>query len=232
MPSRVGGSRGRSRLPLSLNAICDYNMSHMEKIISLAQVRERAQAYRGLEIPGSESYARAAVAIIFRENREDQMPELLMIRRAEHPRDPWSGHIGFPGGRVDSQDESTLQAAVRETREELGIELAECAERVGRLSRVQARSLHKLLPLVITPHVFHLTGSCEFRFNKEVAEAFWIPLTFFLSPQNREEFETQEEEPRLLPCYHFAGRRVWGLSLMMLDELLFQVLGDQGDTRT
>ena len=43
--------------------------------------------------------ARAAVALVFREGRDGL--ELLFIKRAEHERDPWSGHIGFPGGRSE-----------------------------------------------------------------------------------------------------------------------------------
>jgi 8-oxo-dGTP pyrophosphatase MutT (NUDIX family) len=40
--------------------------------------------------------------------------ELLLIRRAEHPSDPWSGHMALPGGRNDPQDTSLYETVVRE----------------------------------------------------------------------------------------------------------------------
>jgi 8-oxo-dGTP pyrophosphatase MutT (NUDIX family) len=51
--------------------------------------------------------------------------ELLLIQRALRPLDPWSGHIGFPGGRREEADDGDLGAALRETREELGIDLCD-----------------------------------------------------------------------------------------------------------
>ena len=62
--------------------------------------------------------ARASVAAILREGPE-RRAELLLIRRAEHPRDPWSGHMAFPGGRRDEGDRDLLHTAVREGREEV-----------------------------------------------------------------------------------------------------------------
>ena len=48
--------------------------------------------------------SRAAVAAIVRVH--DQQPEILFIHRAEHPLDPWSGHMAFPGGRMQTGDAS------------------------------------------------------------------------------------------------------------------------------
>src|SRR5690606_30206562 len=73
----------------------------------------------------------AAVSAIFTADLE-----LLLLRRAEHPRDPWSGHLGFPGGRVEP-GEGPLEAAVRETFEEVGVELA-AEHLLGRLDDLAA----------------------------------------------------------------------------------------------
>ena len=64
---------------------------------------------------------RASVALILRENSIRE-PEILFIERSEREDDPWSGQIAFPGGRVDL-NETNLQAAIRETFEEVGISL-------------------------------------------------------------------------------------------------------------
>ena len=60
----------------------------------------------------------AAVSIITIENKE-----VLILKRAINELDPWSGHLSLPGGRIEPEDQSPLDAAVRETMEECGIGL-------------------------------------------------------------------------------------------------------------
>jgi hypothetical protein len=57
--------------------------------------------------------------------------------------------------------------------------------------------------------------------NHEVAEVVWVPLEFLLERSNRKQMEWRIKGMNIpLPCYLFEGRRIWGLSLNMLDELL------------
>jgi 8-oxo-dGTP pyrophosphatase MutT (NUDIX family) len=51
-------------------------------------------------------------------------PEVLFIKRATRTRDRWGGHVALPGGRRDSGDESDQAVAVRETWEEVGMDLS------------------------------------------------------------------------------------------------------------
>ena len=64
----------------------------------------------------------AAVAMLLRKG--EAAPEALFIIRAEHEQDPWSGNIGFPGGRLNPDGETPRQAAERETLEELALDLS------------------------------------------------------------------------------------------------------------
>ena len=126
----------------------------------------------------------------------------------------------FPGGRAEHDDDSLQRTAIRETKEELGLCLDSCAEPLGRLSELRARSKMRPLPMSVLPIICQLTQPAEFSLNHEVIEALWIPLDFFLSPGNRGQLEHPNEPDRFLPCYRLGERVIWGLSLAMIDELL------------
>lgn len=163
---------------------------------------------------------RSAVAMIVREYRG--RAEILMIKRAEHEADPWSGHMAFPGGRMESADRHGLDVARRETLEEIGVELTDSEPCIGRLSDLTARPIFMgRRPLVVTPYVFRLEREVEFTPNYEVAEVVWVPLDFLANRDNRETMQWKRGKvPIPMPCYYFGGRCIWGLSLRMLDELL------------
>jgi 8-oxo-dGTP pyrophosphatase MutT (NUDIX family) len=167
---------------------------------------------------------RAAVALVL-ELREGELG-VLMIRRAEREGDPWSGQMAFPGGRMETQDVNGLATARRETAEEIGLHLGAEEPCLGRLSELNATRRLLRGGLVITPYVFHLRRAVNLHLNYEVQEVVWVPLEFLLNPDNRSEMTWQRGSLRLkMPCYDFHGRRIWGLSLRMLDELMDVVDG-------
>lgn len=193
----------------------------MSPPITLNDVRRLLRTHKQRSVvPGAAHLKKAAVAAIFREGPSDL--DLLFIRRAEHPRDPWSGHMAFPGGRVDTTDSGPLGAAVRETREELALDLDRNATLVGELSHVPAVAHGRPVPLVIFPFVFSLTGESVLEPDeREVQEAIWVPFSFLLDESNRTTLERRiAGVPMRLPAYHFEGRTIWGLTLKMVDELM------------
>ncbi len=157
--------------------------------------------------------------------REGEL-HILMIKRAEREGDPWSGHMAFPGGRMDKTDDHGYAVAVRETWEEVGVRLEETDRCLGRLSDINARPQMGLLGMVVTPFVFRLDREVEFAPNHEVAEVVWVPLEFLLDADNREEMIWEYRGIKMpLPCYFYGRRCIWGLSLVMLDELMDLVEG-------
>src|ERR1035437_4504345 len=88
-------------------------------------------------IPDSGNRTRASVAMILHQGAQDL--EILFIQRASHDLDPWSGHIAFPGGKLE-EGELECQAACRETLEEIGIDL-EYGRYLGRLSDIIGANL-------------------------------------------------------------------------------------------
>ena len=161
---------------------------------------------------------RSSVAIILRQKKENH--EVLMIKRADREGDPWSGHMAFPGGRRESRDKDSYATAVRETNEEVGIVLPDCARYIGRLSDKHARPIKYNLGMFVTPFVFMLESNPDFKLNHEVASSVWIPLDFFSNAENQEEMFWQYRSRSIaVPCYKYEEFTIWGLSLSMLIEL-------------
>ena len=178
------------------------------------------------ELAGFEPQAgRAAVAIILREGGD--AIEMLMIRRAVREGDPWSGHMGFPGGRRDPGDESNLRCALRETEEELGVDLLQCGTQLGELTDVNTGWRADRPEMLVTPFVFQVNEVPAMTPNYEVAEVVWVPLDFLMQPDKREPMKWEWKGKTLeTDSYLYASYRIWGLSLMMIDEMLM-LLRDQ-----
>jgi 8-oxo-dGTP pyrophosphatase MutT (NUDIX family) len=135
---------------------------------------EKALARREPELLSCDNGTRAAVALILR-----QVPsgmQVLFIERASHDNDPWSGHIGFPGGKVEGIDQNPRMAAERETREEIGLDLRE-ARRLGRLSEVAGATL----PIRVSCFVYGIDRAGPLQLNEEVKDVFWVPLSWRFS---------------------------------------------------
>ena len=103
---------------------------------------------------------------------------------------------------------------------------------MGRLSDINAVNKRFRNGLLVTPYVFHLKRSVNFHPNEEVAEVVWVPLEFLINKENRTEMVWEKAGIKLrLPCYFYEGRRIWGLSLLMLDELMEIFDGSGGKRR-
>lgn len=162
---------------------------------------------------------RSAVALILRETEHGL--EVLMIKRADRKGDPWSGHMAFPGGRAEAGDKNNLATACRETLEEIGLDTAMHTQVLGRLSDVMSRSHRGRAMMVVTPYLLSIEAVPILNPNHEVAEVVWVPLSFLADKANRQTMEWKMKKIKLnLPCYFFQQRRIWGLSLSMLDELV------------
>ncbi len=124
--------------------------------------------------PGERLPRRAAVALILRLGDAGTL-ELLFVKRAEYPGDPWSGHIAFPGGRQEPEDETLWATAVRETWEEIGLDLGRDGEPLGRLDELYPR-IATLPSIVVRPYVVIATPSAPLALSDEVAAVFWVPV--------------------------------------------------------
>lgn len=185
----------------------------------LSQVEQTLLSYKPKKIWLKRLLKRSAVAMILRQRTEGL--SILMIKRAERDGDPWSGHMAFPGGRMDPGDAHGLAVASRETEEEVGLTLDHNVPCIGRLSELRARSQRRQLPLIVSPYVFRIDEKPKLTPNHEVAETIWVPLDYIMDHSNREEMSFERGKFKgTLPFYMYQNRRIWGLSLVMLDELV------------
>jgi 8-oxo-dGTP pyrophosphatase MutT (NUDIX family) len=183
------------------------------------QDKIRAALVRPPHVIHLDSFRLAAVAMIFTPG-----DDLLLMRRATHDKDPWSGHVSFPGGRREPDDQSALETATRETMEELGFPLGD-SEFVGRIDDL--RTIEPLPPILIQPHVFFLTEEPTLHLNHEVVSVHRLSIHSLLANKNRTTMRHPwRGTPRSFPCVEFDGLCLWGLTLHMVDDLLHRL--DQG----
>lgn len=157
---------------------------------------------------------RAAVALVLRDGPAGV--EILFIRRADHPEDPWSGQMAFPGGRSEPGDADLLATAVRETEEEIGVDLAREAEYLGPLDEVRAMARMRPVDLAIAPFVFRLRSDAALRPNHEVRSAHWIALDELVREDRRSLMDYPYQGSTLqFPCLRVEDVVIWGLTYRM-----------------
>jgi len=157
----------------------------------------------------------AAVSLVLAGAGEDL--HLCAIRRAEHPLDPWSGHMALPGGRADPADPHPRAVAERETWEEVGLILSD-EHFLGQMSDVLVRLGGGDRRMILSPFV-HFLGEelLPFTPSDEVAEAYWIPLAHLWDPRNASHLEWERSGNRLLyPAIRFGEHAIWGVTFRVL----------------
>ena len=200
----------------------------MSEFVKLCRrLRERLRA-ADAPVKSVEGVREAAVALVLRE--QGGAAELLVIKRAERERDHWSGHLALPGGRREEADADLYETALRETREEVGLDIAAGGEVLGRLGTV--RPMSPLAPQVaVTPYVavappeYHAgeTGEApmELEPNGEVAVAFWVPVSVLKAGGRSEMYRmVVAGAEREWPAYTSAHGPIWGLTERILTEFL------------
>jgi len=149
---------------------------------------------------------KAAVMIILCENGEI---EALYIKRASNPMDPWSGQIAFPGGRAKTRDVDIIETAIRETREEIGIEVKR-EEVIGVLGVFQPANEPKLK---VYPVIAKLNFKPKVKLSNEVTDYMWIPI-------KRLCLSELEIDGRRVEGYRYGSHIIWGLTARITKKLI------------
>ncbi len=142
-------------------------------------------------------------------------PHLLLTRRAAHL-NSHSHQVAFPGGKWEPCDASLEATALRESLEEVNldplvVEVQGCLPvRVSRWG------------LEVLPVVGFVPEGVTTRANPEEIEViFQAPLNFFMdNPPQCHDFVTRQGQHLKVPAWHFEGYEIWGLTALMIDDLL------------
>ncbi len=181
----------------------------------IARIEEEL-ARREPERAESGSYdTQAAVALMLRPAGAGL--EFLAIKRAEHETDPWSGHMALPGGRRDDEDESLFATAVRETQEEVGIDLSQVGRLLGQLDDVTPRT-RRIPAIAISPFVIAVGADVVARTSTEVESAVWVPLHVMVDEAHRGTLRLELLPDREFPTIEYGGHVIWGLTLSILHQ--------------
>ncbi len=193
-------------------------------LFTAENVKQRLSQRVPHRLPVTDVANLAAVAAVL---RFDEQPEVLLIRRSEKPDDPWSGHMAFPGGRSEPADADPLATAIRETGEEVGIDLNRHGQLLGRLDDLSAIAAGRLIDLVIVPYVFALPPGIEpvaAENNDEVDEVLWAQLEpLRLGNADTTRPYVLSGEHLELPAFEVSGHVVWGLTYRMLSAF-FEIM--------
>jgi 8-oxo-dGTP pyrophosphatase MutT (NUDIX family) len=186
---------------------------------AIVRLRSSLASRNAVEAEDETGVRRAAVALIFRAGA-DGSPELLFIKRAEYPGDPWSGQIAFPGGREEAGDSSLEETAARETREETGIDLAREGMVIGVLDDLRPVRI-RLPAVVVRPYVAVVHREEPLDLSSEVALAFWIP---FGDLAQKESWQNDTVFARGVQInarvFRHDDHVIWGMTERILAQLL------------
>jgi 8-oxo-dGTP pyrophosphatase MutT (NUDIX family) len=161
-------------------------------------------------MPGAPTPAAVLVPVV---DHPQELSILLTQRAADLKHHP--GQISFPGGRIEAGDGDAIDAALRETQEEIGL-ARDCVRIVGFLPDHLIISGYRVTPVVgLVQPGFELSLD-----TTEVTEAFEVPLTFVLDPANhkarRRKIGEGEIEVYDIP---YGDRNIWGATAGMLMTL-------------
>lgn len=188
-------------------------------MITLDTIRATLTAHdpERLEVTGTTRLT-AAVAVVFAGPPDDL--SICFIKRAEHPKDPWSGQMALPGGRRDPEDAGQREAAIRESREEVGLDL-DAAEWLGELQHVQLRRRGLDVDGILTPFVFHAGDAHPpLTPNYEVAAAAWLRVGELWDLDNTTTYTWEGHGQRhQFPGIRTAPGTIWGLTYRVLLSL-------------
>ena len=140
----------------------------------------------------------------------EEYPRLVLTQRSLHV-STHQGEVAFPGGKRDLEDENIIATAIREAEEEIGLN-PDSVRIIGELDQVVSR-----FGYLITPILAIIPAKLDYIANPEELDVvFEVPLAHF-QDQPKNYFERDSFR---IPTYDYEGFRIWGITAMMIAEMM------------
>lgn len=163
------------------------------------------------------SHTQAAVALVL--CAKTYGLEMLFVERAFHADDPWSGDLGFPGGKLEEGERDPRLTAERETLEEIGLDLRR-SRYLGRLSDITGAHM----PVLVSCFVYGVAHHPPFVLSPELREAFWISIADLSSPERHimasVRFNGEMLERPAIRLTQTCKPVLWGITYRLVMEFL------------
>lgn len=157
-----------------------------------------------------EQQANAAVALILRPADEDY--QVLLVKRVQNPKDPWSGQMALPGGKREASDTNLKATVIRETFEETGLHI-ENAQFLGVTTSVYSKPV---VGFCILPFVVVLSQPQEIKLSTSELDSFmWVPIR-----KLQQSKATAQVRVDKVPAFVFENVVVWGITHQILSDFL------------
>ncbi|AEF21345.1 MULTISPECIES: CoA pyrophosphatase [Pseudomonas] len=189
----------------------------------LDELLQRVRGYSPRIMETQEGFPEAAVLVPI--TRSDE-PEVVLTLRASGL-STHGGEVAFPGGRRDPEDNDLIETALREAEEEIGLPPG-LVEVVGPLGTLVSRH-----GIQVTPYVGVVPDFVDYQANDaEIAAVFSVPLEFFRNdPREVTHRIDYLGQSWYVPSYRYGEYKIWGLTAIMLVELVNLVYDADIDMR-
>jgi len=164
-------------------------------------------------------FVHAAIMMILKQS--DPGYSLLFIKRPDNDKDPFSGHMAFPGGRMELDDKSKLDTAVRETLEEVGININRSARVLGALDDVNPNN-PRARNYVVTPYLSVLEEEVDITpDSNEVEKTIWVPMHHLVDDKNAQvRIRVRDGREVKDYAYNYDQHLIWGMTGRVLHQFL------------
>jgi 8-oxo-dGTP pyrophosphatase MutT (NUDIX family) len=163
----------------------------------------------------SSQWVHASVLIpIFKDDGDYKVLFTERTRSVEHHK----GQISFPGGKVDEEDDTFEETALREAHEEIGL----AKEDVTILGRIDD-ALTAISDFIVHPFVGFIPHPYEFKINvREVKRLVRIPIEVFFSDDSLYKRDWAEIDGSIYhgTVYHYDGDLIWGATARIMQNLV------------
>ncbi len=184
-------------------------------------IRQRVLQYKPNDLPDASSEAAVLIPITVSDS-----PHVILTKRSELLASH-RGEVAFPGGKKDVTDNDLIATALRESEEEIAL-FANQVEVLGPLGSIVTRYGMRVTPFVglVADDDLQLTPNPD-----EIDAIFTVPLDFFADKKNLQlDYYHYQGRDRYVPRFHYDGFKIWGVTGVMLIEMVNVIFDTNIDT--